>query len=64
MLRNRSESDLWNYVTALQYMQETLFQLEKNEPNPDVLAELATRALAIGKELEEILLILKDKVEE
>ena len=64
LLKNRSEFDLWNYVGALQHMQNAIFQLEKDEEDPDVLKELATRALEIGKELEEIISLLEEKIDE
>lgn len=61
---NRSESDIWPLVTALQQLQNAIFQLEKNESDPDILKDLATRAGEIGKELEEILAILEEKIED
>ncbi|MFX0102564.1 MAG: hypothetical protein ACFFCS_23560 [Candidatus Hodarchaeota archaeon] len=63
-LMNRSESDIWPLVTALQQLQNAIFQLEKNESDPDILKDLATRAGEIGKELEEILAILEEKIED
>ena len=64
MLKNRSEFDLWNYVGALQHMQNAIFQLEKDEEDPQVLSELAARAIEIGKELEEIISLIEEKIED
>ncbi len=64
ILKNRSEEEIWNYVDALQHMQNALFQLEKGETDPDVLRELAERSLEIGKELHMILEILEEIIED
>ena len=64
ILKDRSEEEIWNYVDALQHMQNALFQLEKDERDPDVLRELAKRSLEVGKELQMILEILEDIIED
>ena len=64
ILKDRSEEEIWNYVGALQHMQNALFQLEKDERDPDVLRELAKRSLEIGKELQMILGILEEIIED
>ena len=62
--RNRPEEEIWNYLFALQNLQNALFQLEKNESDPEVLKDLATRALEIGKEISAILELLEEIVED
>ena len=64
ILKNRSEEEIWNYVDALQHMQNALFQLEKDESNPAVLRELARRSLEVGKELHLILEILEEIIDD
>lgn len=63
-LKNKPEQSIWNYITALQQLQNALFDLEKEEDNPEVLQDLAGRALEIGKEIEAILVLLEDKIED
>ncbi len=62
--KNRPEEEIWNYLFALQNLQNALFQLEKNESDPEVLRDLATRALEIGKEISSILELLEEIIEE
>ena len=62
--KNKSEQSIWNYVTALQQLQNALFQLEKEEENPEILQDLSTRALEIGNEIESILKLLETKMED
>ena len=57
--RNKPQKNIWNYVTALQQLQNALFELEKDEKNPDILKDISTRALEIGEEIEAILNILE-----
>ncbi len=61
ILRKKDEISIWNYVTALQQVQNALFLLEKETIDPDVLKDLSARALGIGKELENILAFLADE---
>ena len=63
ILKDRSEEEIWNYVDALQHMQNALFLLEKDETDPDILRELARRSLEVGKELQMILEILEERIE-
>jgi hypothetical protein len=62
--RDRPETDIWNLLTALQQHQNALFQLEKNERDPDVLKDLASVALEVGKEIEELLVLLEENIED
>ena len=64
ILKEKDELSIWNYVTALQQVQNALFLLEKETDDPDILKELATRALEIGHELEEIFDSLAESEEE
>jgi hypothetical protein len=48
----------------LQQHQNALFQLEKNERDPDILKDLASVALEVGKEIEELLALLEEKIED
>jgi formate dehydrogenase maturation protein FdhE len=41
-----------------------LFQLEKDEKDPDVLKDLASVALDVGREMEELLALLEEKIED
>ncbi len=63
-LKNKSQTAIWNYVTALQQLQNALFELEKEEKNPEILQDLATRALEIGKEIESILDFMEKNAED
>jgi hypothetical protein len=60
--KNKPEQNLWNYVLALQQLQNALFDLEKDETDPEVLQDLSSRALEIGRELEEILEIMENSL--
>jgi hypothetical protein len=62
--KNKSTAEIWNYITALQHHQNALYQLEKNESDPELLKDIATQASEIGKELSEILNLLEDKIED
>lgn len=53
--KNKPQQCIWNYVTALQQLQNALFELEKEENNPDLLQDLSTRAIEIGEEIESII---------
>lgn len=63
-LKNRPVADIWNLITALQQWQNALFQLEKDEADIDILKDLATQSIEVGKQLEVILMILEEKIEE
>ena len=57
--KNKPQQSIWNYITALQQVQNALFELEKQEKDPEVLKDLSTRALEIGKEIEAILKLME-----
>ena len=57
--KNKPQQSIWNYITALQQVQNALFELEKQEENPEVLKDLSIRALEIGKEIESILNLME-----
>ncbi len=63
-LKDKPERIIWNYILALQQLQNALFDLEKQETNAEVLEDLSTRALEIGTEIEAILEILENKIED
>ena len=63
-LKSRPVADIWNLITALQQWQNALFQLEKDEADIDILKDLATQSIEVGKQLEVILMILEEKIEE
>jgi hypothetical protein len=63
-LKNKSQTAIWNYVTALHQLQNALFELEKEEKDPEILQDLATRALEIGKEIESILDFMEKNAED
>ncbi len=63
-LKNKAEQSIWNYISALKQLQNALFQLEKEEDNPEILQDLSNRAQEIGKEIELILKLIEIKMEE
>ena len=63
-LKSRPVADIWNLITTLQQWQNALFQLEKDEADIDILKDLATQSIEVGKQLEVILMILEEKIEE
>ncbi|MFX0132829.1 MAG: hypothetical protein ACFFDN_04205 [Candidatus Hodarchaeota archaeon] len=62
--KNKPQQSIWNYLTALQQLQNALFELEKDENNPEVLQDLSTRALEIGQEIESILNLMEGITED
>jgi len=56
--KNKPDQSKWNYILALQQLQNAIFELEKDENDPKVLKDLSRRALDIGKELEELLTLM------
>ncbi len=62
--KNKPEQEIWIYVNALQQLQNAIFYIEKNENDPDILKDLAQRALDIGNEINAILELLEDKIED
>ena len=62
--KNKSDQSIWNYIIALQQLQNALFELEKEENEPEVLQDLSIRALEIGKDLEKLLDIMENNLKE
>ena len=62
--KNKPQKSIWNYITALQQLQNALFELEKEENDAEVLKDLANRALEIGREIEEILNLMEQNLED
>jgi len=62
--KNKPDRSMWNYIFALQQLQNALFELEKDENEPEVLQDLATRALEIGKDLEKLLNLMEKNLKE
>ena len=63
-LKNKPVQSIWNYITALQQLQNALFELEREETNSEILQDLSTRALEIGQEIEAVLPLLEIKIED
>jgi hypothetical protein len=64
MLKDKSERDLWNLVFALQHVQNAIFQLEKDERDPEILKELSAKAIDVGQEVLALLGILEEKIDD
>ena len=62
--KNKPDQSMWNYIMALQQLQNALFELEKDENEPEVLQDLSTRALEIGKDLEKLLDFMEKNLKE
>ena len=62
--KNKSDQSLWNYINALQQLQNALFELEKDENEPEVLQDLSIRVLEIGKDLEKLLDLMESNLKE
>ncbi|MHA1492266.1 MAG: hypothetical protein ACTSRI_21765 [Promethearchaeota archaeon] len=62
--KNKPDQSLWNYIIALQQLQNALYELEKDENDHEVLQDLSTRALEIGKDLEKLLNLMENNLEE
>jgi hypothetical protein len=62
--KNKSDQSLWNYIIALQQLQNALLELEKQENKPEVLQDLSVRALEIGKDLEKLLDFMENNLKE
>jgi len=62
--KNKSDQSIWNYIIALQQLQNALFGLEKDENEPEVLQDLSIRALEIGKDLEKLLDLMESNLKE
>ncbi|NMC07445.1 MAG: hypothetical protein GYA24_19675 [Candidatus Lokiarchaeota archaeon] len=52
--KDRLEADIGNLLTTLQQHQNALFQLETNDKDPEVLKDLASIALEVGREKNEV----------
>lgn len=63
-LREHGEPRLWEYATILFRMQGIILEMEKAERDPDVVQDLATRAIDLVKELDAILAILGDALDD
>ena len=63
-LKNKSDQSMWNYILALQQLQNALFELEKDESDHDVLRDLSTRAIEVGKDLEKLLELMENNLKE
>ena len=62
--KNKPDQNMWNYIIALQQLQNALFELEKDETDSEVLQDLSTRALEIGKDLEKLLNLMESNLKE
>ena len=45
--KNKPDQSMWNYIMALQQLQNALFELEKDEKDYEILQDLSKRALEI-----------------
>ena len=59
-VKEHDEHHLWEYASTLFRMQNVVLQMEKTEKDPDVVKDLATRAIDLASELGTILAILED----
>ncbi len=62
--KNKPDQHVWNFILALQQLQNALFELEKDENDKEVLQDLSSRALEIGKDLEKLLELMEKSIEE
>ena len=62
--KTKPNQSKWNYIIALQQLQNALFELEKDEDDPILLEDLSTRALEIVKDLEELLNLMENNTED
>ena len=62
--KNKPDQSMWNYIIALQQLQNTLFELERDENDHEILQDLSKRALEIGKDLEKLLNLMENNLEE
>ncbi len=62
--KNKSEQSIWNYIIALQQLQNAIFQLEKDENDKEILQDLSTYALEIGKDLKKLLKLMENNLKE
>ncbi len=62
--KNKPDQSMWNYIIALQQLQNALFELEKDENDHEILQDLSKRALDIGKDLEKLLNLMENNLEE
>jgi hypothetical protein len=63
-LKHHDESELWDLATALLQLQKAIFRLEEHETDPEIIKELASRALDAGHELDAVLEVLADSIED
>lgn len=63
-MKDRDEHYLWDYASSLFRMQGVLLEMEKTEKDPDVLKDIATRAISLANELDAILAILEGSLDE
>lgn len=63
-LKERDEHYLWDYASSLFHIQGVLLEMEKTEKDPDVLKDIATRAISLADELDAILAILEGSVDD
>jgi hypothetical protein len=62
--KNKQDQSMWNYIIALQQLQNALFELEKDENDYEILQDLSKHALEIGKDLEKLLNLIENNLEE
>jgi hypothetical protein len=62
-LKEHDENDLWEYASNLFSMQSVLLRMEKAEKDPEVLKDLASRAIHLVDELDAILAVLEDSLD-
>ena len=55
---------MWNYILALQQLQNAIYELEKDEIDSEVLQDLSRRALEIGQNLEKLLELMESNLKE
>jgi hypothetical protein len=63
-LRDRPEGDILGLASALQHVLDALFQLEKDETDPDMLKALSASSIRVCDDLKEVLQVLEDKIDD
>ncbi len=63
-LKQHDENNLWEYASNLFSMQSVLLRMEKAQKDPDVLKDLASRAINLVNELDAIMAVLEDSLED
>ncbi len=61
-IKDQDEPDLWEYAAALIRIQGSILRMEEKENDPEVVRELASKAIDLVSELDAALAILEEKL--